>query len=562
MAARDAPQEGLSVAMLDVYGVDCPVPPAVWRRFAGGSLADEVDLILELRERGSGPQLASQLLRLLRHPGRDPDVITVSSFLVVSVTISELLIGVLPLTSWQPLMEKAGGLSNTRLRDELADLAAERPLRNREGWEVQDVGRFRWLLARLRDVYGEELSPTLLHSILGEASRYARVSELSPIRTVGVNREVRPAVLESRVTVKADAAERVFEVDASEITWAVVDSGVDRQNIAFTNDDGESRVIRSFDVPRAVNAMRQEDPTTFAGLVVDSTWETFAKLAEAPTTSGRRRAPARPVVDPVVQHHGTHVAGILAADERPHAPGARPALIGVCPTLRLVDIRVFDEAGRCEELWVIVALRFIRWMNETAQLPGRRIDGVNLSISTPYEVDAQACGWTPVCAEAEQLVDAGVVVVAAAGNQAYDTTAGTASLGTGFRFLSITDPGNADSVITVGATDKRSPHQFGPLAISGRGPTADGRHKPDILAPGNLITSATFGGEPQQMTGTSQAAPHVSGVAAMLFARFPELRGQPRRVKRILVDSATDLDRVRDFQGAGLVDALRALQRP
>jgi FAD/FMN-containing dehydrogenase len=77
-----------------------------------------------------------------------------------------------------------------------------------------------------------------------------------------------------------------------------------------------------------------------------------------------------------------------------------------------------------------------------------------------------------------------------------------------------------------------------------------------------LITSATFGGEPQQMTGTSQAAPHVSGVAAMLFARFPELRGQPRRVKRILVESATDLDRVRDFQGAGLVDALRALQRP
>ena len=183
--------------MLDVYGVDSPVPPAVWRRFAGGSPADEVDLILELRERGSGPQLASQLLRLLRHPGRDPDVITVSSFLVVSVTISELLIGVLPLTSWQPLMEKAGGLSNARLRDELADLAAERPLRNREGWEVQDVGRFRWLLARLRDVYGEELSPTLLHSILGEASRYARVSELSPIRTVGV--EPRGATRRARV---------------------------------------------------------------------------------------------------------------------------------------------------------------------------------------------------------------------------------------------------------------------------------------------------------------------------------------------------------------------------
>ena len=199
---------------------------------------------------------------------------------------------------------------------------------------------------------------------------------------------------------------------------------------------------------------------------------------------------------------------------------------------------------------------------DRASSPGRRIDGVNLSISTPYEVDAQACGWTPVCAEAEQLVDAGVVVVAAAGNQAYDTTAGTASLGTGFRFLSITDPGNADSVITVGATDKRSPHQFGPLAIwdGARPPTA--ATSPTSWRRETSSPARTFGGEPQQMTGTSQAAPHVSGVAAMLFARFPELRGQPRRVKRILVDSATDLDRVRDFQGAGLVDALRALQRP
>ncbi len=63
------------------------------------------------------------------------------------------------------------------------------------------------------------------------------------------------------------------------------------------------------------------------------------------------------------------------------------------------------------------------------------------------------------------------------------------------------------------------------------------------------------------MTGTSQAAPHVSGVAAMLMARYPELRGKPREVKSILRDTATDLGRLEDFQGAGLVDALRAMQR-
>ena len=141
------------------------------------------------------------------------------------------------------------------------------------------------------------------------------------------------------------------------------------------------------------------------------------------------------------------------------------------------------------------------------------------------------------------------------------SSGGTLSLGTGFRFLSITDPGNAEAVITVGATDRRMPHQFGPIASSGRGPTADGRHKPDLLAPGNLITSATFQAQPQQMTGTSQAAPHVSGVAAMLMARYPELRGKPREVKSILRGTATDLGRLEDFQGAGLVDALRAMQR-
>ena len=56
------------------------------------------------------------------------------------------------------------------------------------------------------------------------------------------------------------------------------------------------------------------------------------------------------------------------------------------------------------------------------------------------------------------------------------------------------------------------------------------------------------------------AAPHVSGVAAMLMARHSEFLGQPERIKRILMKTATDLGRERYFQGAGMVDALRALQ--
>ena len=61
-------------------------------------------------------------------------------------------------------------------------------------------------------------------------------------------------------------------------------------------------------------------------------------------------------------------------------------------------------------------------------------------------------------------------------------------------------------------------------------------------------------------SGTSMAAPHVSGAAAMLMARYPELVGNPRRIKRILCETATDLSRDRSFQGFGMLDVLRAFQ--
>ena len=60
--------------------------------------------------------------------------------------------------------------------------------------------------------------------------------------------------------------------------------------------------------------------------------------------------------------------------------------------------------------------------------------------------------------------------------------------------------------------------------------------------------------------GTSMAAPHVSGAAALLMARHDELIADPRRIKEILCSTATDLGRERYFQGSGMVDILRALQ--
>jgi len=171
-----------------------------------------------------------------------------------------------------------------------------------------------------------------------------------------------------------------------------------------------------------------------------------------------------------------------------------------------------------------------------------------------------ACGRTPVCDECDRLVGNGIVVVAAAGNEGYAVYRTSDGDREGYRSISITDPGNADSVITVGATHRNRPHIYGVSYFSSRGPTGDGRNKPDLVAPGEKITAPVPGGEYRAMDGTSMSAPHVSGAAALLMARHRELVGQPERVKQVLCRTATDLGRERYFQGCGMVDVLRALQ--
>ena len=202
--------------------------------------------------------------------------------------------------------------------------------------------------------------------------------------------------------------------------------------------------------------------------------------------------------------------------------------------------------------------------------------GVNLSVGYDFEPEWFACGQSPLCREVDLLVRSGVVVVVAAGNTGFGWVQSQAkgAVATG-QDLTINDPGNADLAITVGSTHRDMPHIYGVSYFSSKGPTGDGRMKPDMVAPGEKIISCGAGsllaevdtqGVPKdtikylEYSGTSMAAPHVSGVIAAFLSVRKEFIGQSEKIKEIFVGTATDLKRDRNFQGSGLVDLMRAIQ--
>jgi len=384
-------------------------------------------------------------------------------------------------------------------------------------------------------------------------------------------------------TVKADAARLLFNIKTAHLTWAIVDSGIDHSHPAFMKDPDQKTAGRRGKTRATPPAHRVLDRIDFTKLRRLLSEEVSPKsLSPAKRESllsiRRRNENGRPLdwalIEPLIREpkpdppkslHGTHVAGILAGNmpDGPTPGEPEDGLMGICPDINLLDLKVFPEpneedADPGDGFAIIAALEYLDWLNRDRSKP--IVHGVNLSVSVPHRVDAHACGRTPVCQAAERLVNNGTVVVAAAGNAGFEAGISNTSLGNGYQDVSITDPGNAEAVITVGATHRSEPHTYGVSYFSSRGPTGDGRRKPDLVAPGEKILSAAPGGGVELQDGTSMAAPHVSGVAALLMARYPELIGQPRRIKEILMATATDLGRERDFQGAGLVDALRALQ--
>jgi subtilisin family serine protease len=382
----------------------------------------------------------------------------------------------------------------------------------------------RYVAARLNRVEVEELQ--------------AKFEDLD-IARVWRNSVKRALIYESVKTVQASTAQLGYGALGRDIEWAVLDTGVAAGHPHFAEHE---------------NVVREWDCTLRGAL-------TAGAPGSHPAADG--------------DGHGTHVCGIIAG-RFPRPLGSREnrslppvTFAGMAPEVKLHVYKVLNDQGVGQDSWIIKALDHIGFVNESA---GRLvIHGVNLSLGSSFDPEVYGCGHTPLCEELRRLWRQGVLVCVSAGNEGYAVLRSTEGNVEANMDLSIGDPANLDDCIAVGSVHKINPHTYGVSYFSSRGPTADGRRKPDVVAPGERVLSAnhryparppareTFEDYFVEMGGTSMACPHVSGILAGFLSVRREFIGYPDRVKQILLANCTDLDRDPYIQGYGLPNLTRML---
>ncbi|HEX8145673.1 MAG TPA: S8 family peptidase [Pyrinomonadaceae bacterium] len=367
-----------------------------------------------------------------------------------------------------------------------------------------------------------------------------RLSEQKGVRFVSLDRETTGFGHVTRTTgtddVRETAGTNVNGLDGTGVGIAVLDSGIDTGHTTFLDRNNTLRVVYSKDF----------------------------------TGEGRTDDPFG---------HGTHVAGIVAGNGRI----SRGEYVGVAPNANIVNLRVLNSKGVGRVSYILGALEWV-YQNRAAY----NVRVVNLSLGTAA---VESYKNDPVCKAVRRLVDAGVVVVAAAGNNGKD--------GAGQKLYgAIHSPGSEPSAITVGAantfgTDARS--DDGVASYSSRGPTRgswvdefgarrfDNLVKPDLSAPGNklIYAEADDGNNPNTlvrqnpqldaglvdsdnkrlmyMSGTSMATPLVAGAAALMLQANPKLT--PNMVKMILMYTAQPLAGFNTLeQGAGQLNVEGAVR--
>ncbi len=224
------------------------------------------------------------------------------------------------------------------------------------------------------------------------------------------------------------------------------------------------------------------------------------------------------------QGHGTHVAGII---------GANGSIKGVAPDVSFVAYKVCDYS--CPTDGIIAALE--KAVDPDGDpLTDDGVDVVNISIGGGFSLD------DPLTVAVDELSQNGTLVVISAGNE-------------GEGQFTITSPGNAEHALTVASTTKEDMVS----SFSSRGPLlTESYQKPEISAPGSDIYSLAIGEGLVSLSGTSMAAPHVAGAAALVKQKYPQLEGQ--QIKALLTTNTDDIGYEFFEAGSGRLNAFKAAQ--
>ena len=230
--------------------------------------------------------------------------------------------------------------------------------------------------------------------------------------------------------------------------------------------------------------------------------------------------------------HGNNVLSILS--------GMNKQVIGIVPYAQLLLYRSEDEAGEDPYEEDLVASAIERAVDSGAQI-------INISLGYRYDFDQDPDhpfsyfdgAHSPASIAAGIAAERGVLVVVAMGNEGLKTEP------------TLSSPADAKDILAVGAMSNLTK----PCIFTSSGPSADGRPKPEISAPGCPVATGS-GQEISLGSGTSYSAPLITGLAALLFQNFPHVRAP--EVRKALMSTAYGGFDAPNRVGAGMVQIDRA----
>lgn len=450
------------------------------------------------------------------------------------------------------LSEQLEARSAAHRHEVLIELDRLAPGRDMERARAQLVDWLRALVAATTGLRGARVDETMMledglqRYVAARLTRFEIEALRDRHRALGFKRLWRDAgkralVRESRAVIHADAAQVAYGARGQGIGWAVLDTGIAAAHPHFFDGESRDSIVEQWDCTQRGKPRRLQR----------GDGEAFARLDR--------------------NGHGTHVAGIIAGHCDAALPladgsaGPAQAFAGMAPDARLYGFKVLGDDGEGNDAWILKGIQQVAEIN--ARAGELVIHGVNLSLGGYFDPENYGCGFTPICNELRRLWRQGVVVVLAAGNEGMAwLLQGDGEVYPANMDLTIGDPANLEEAIAVGSVHKSQPHNYGVSYFSSRGPTADGRAKPDVVAPGEKILSAHHdfrAGDPLslmvEMSGTSMAAPHVAGLVAGFLSVRREFIGFPDKVKQLLLDSCVDLQRDRYAQGRGIPNLVKML---